>query len=119
MKRNWDLIRKILSSIEALPDTKSRLDPDQIIGYSAEEVSYHMNMLDQAGLIDARCTKGADTSLVCVATSLTWQGHEFLERIKRETVWNKVKEVAMNKGVDLSIDVIKALSAQVIASLIS
>jgi hypothetical protein len=50
---------------------------------------------------------------------LTWQGHEFLERIKRDTVWNKVKELAMNKGIDLSIEVIKSLSAKVITSIIS
>lgn len=78
-----------------------------------------MKMMDQAGLIDAKCIKGADTALMCVATSLTWQGHEFLERIKKDTVWNKVKELSMNKGVDLSIDVIKTLSMQVISSLIA
>jgi hypothetical protein len=32
------------------------------------------------------------------ATSLTWQGHEFLDSVRRDTVWQKVKLFVAEKG---------------------
>ena len=117
MKRDWDVVRKILLKLEELEDTSSQLEPDKINGSDEETVSYHMHLLDQAGLIKAKCS--GRNPLNCVALSLTWKGHEFLDKIRQDTVWNQVKKAAREKSISLSIDVIASLADRVISSIIS
>ncbi len=114
MERNWDLVRKILVKLEGLSTLQSRLDPSDVEGYDKEFVSYHMHLMDQAGLIKAKCTSGSSPSLHCVALSLTWEGHEFLDKVRNDTIWNTVKGIARDKGLDLSFDVIKMAAKSVI-----
>ncbi|MGH8472991.1 MAG: DUF2513 domain-containing protein, partial [Gammaproteobacteria bacterium] len=51
----WELIRQILRKVEDKPDTQGLVHPNQFTGYAEETVSYHMWLLDQAGLIEATC----------------------------------------------------------------
>lgn len=107
MKRNWELVRKILIKLEEQETVNGQLFPDAIIGFDAETVCYHMDLLDQAGLIKARSVASLGGKDNCVGLSITWDGHEFLDKIRRDTIWNKVKGIAREKSLDLSIDVIK------------
>jgi len=68
---------------------------------------------EEAGLIDASSDK-TTSGLHCFAFGLTWNGHEFLDRVRDQTIWNKVKAAAREKGLTLSFDVIKALATKVI-----
>lgn len=49
--------------------------------------------------------------------NLTWLGHEFLDKIRNETAWNKIKNIVKSKGVDMSFDVIKIVGQIVITLL--
>ncbi len=49
--------------------------------------------------------------------SLTWAGHDFLEKIREDTVWNHTKEVITKKGLPMVVDVIKQVSAALITSM--
>jgi hypothetical protein len=102
MQRNWEIVRKILIKLEEQGDTKGYIDAESVPPFDAETVSYHMQILDQAGLIKATCVKGFSEGLSCVAFSMTWDGHEFLDKIRRDTMWNKVKGILREKGIDLS-----------------
>lgn len=53
MKRNWDLIRKILLKLEEKADSTSWLESTDIKGYDAKTVAYHYKLLSNAGLIEA------------------------------------------------------------------
>ena len=55
MQRDWDVVRKILLKLEEIGNTTSHLEPNQVNGYDPELMSYHMQLLDEAGLIKARC----------------------------------------------------------------
>ena len=116
MKRDWDVIRRVLLKTEALPTEDSTLSSDEINGIDAECAAYHMRLLLEAGLIAGGCRDAVGTAY-CHASRLTWEGHEFLDRIKRDNVWNKVKETARVKGVDLSFGVIRMAAEAVIKGL--
>lgn len=111
MKRDWELVRLILLEIEKIPPN-GMLFPQQIKGFPPEVVSYHFKILKEAKLIVADC------DYWCVAKSLTWEGHEFLDRIRENSVWNKVGEMAVKKGLALSFEVIKELSKIAIKQII-
>ncbi|MEQ1627096.1 MAG: DUF2513 domain-containing protein [Nitrospira sp.] len=116
MQRDWDVVRKILLKLEAVGDTTSEVQSDDVNGCDPEKVSYHMRLLDEAGLIRAKCRQ--HVPLNCVALSLTWRGHEFLDQIRQDTVWNKIKDAAREKGLSLSLDVISGLAKSIIASIL-
>lgn len=111
MKRDPDLIRKLLIHLEEKPDDKI-ITELELEGHDKNEVMYHFILMDQAGLI--RCerevsTTTSDRVIRVYPFSLTWQGHEFLEASRNETLWNKAKELIMQKSGALSLDVLKAL----------
>ena len=111
MKRDMDLIRKLLLYLEEKDNDKVIKDLE-LEGYSKDEVQYHFILMDQAGLI--RCERAmssttSDRIIRIYPFSLTWQGHEFLEASRNDTYWNKAKDLVNSKSGALSFDVLKAL----------
>lgn len=111
MKRDIDLIRKLLLHLEDKPNDKFVKDLE-LDGYSKDEVQYHFILMDQAGLI--RCEREVSSStpdrvIRVYPFSLTWQGHEFIEAARNDSFWKRAKETVASKSGALSIDVVKAL----------
>ncbi len=112
MKRDMDLIRKILFALVEKPHTDEH-HKIEIEGFSEEDISYHVKLLAEAGLIEAvNYSKHSRSRWRPV--SLTWEGHDFLEAAKNETIWNKAKAVITEKGSGLVFDVLKATLIQLI-----
>jgi hypothetical protein len=111
MKRDIDLIRKLLLYFEEKPDGNMIKDLE-LEGFSNDEVQYHLILMDQAGLISCErslSSTTADRVIRVYPFNLTWQGHEFLEASRNDTLWNKAKGIAKSKSGALSMDVVKAL----------
>lgn len=114
MKRDMELIRRILFYLEERPVLKAELDLP-IDGYERDTVRYHTLLLAQAGLIDfePELTK---TRRVIRAHSigLNWAGHEFLDTVRSEKVWKRLLKYAKDKGGSLPFDLLKVLGAELI-----
>jgi hypothetical protein len=110
VKRDWECIREILRMLEAMPDTTSTLHPNKVGGWSEEEASYHMHLLEQAGLIEATCRTSLNAPLLCMGRMLTWQGHELLDKLNSQSLWNTVKAYARDRSVELSFEAISILA---------
>ena len=107
MPRDWDLIRLILLRLDEQPTSASAVGPAEIPEHPAELVSDQIRLLLYAGLVDGTWpTRGGQ--LFCVAKSLTRDGHAFLDKTRSLTMWNRIKEILRDKGLDLSFDAIKA-----------
>ena len=52
------------------------------------------------------------------AEALTWRGHELLDNIRSETVWKRIKSTAAEKGLDLTVDVVKTIAKAAIEAII-
>ncbi len=107
MKRDMDLIRKILFEIEQRPPLKGRFVPVELEGYTEDVINYHVMLLDEAGLIKAQNLTSHSGGLY-VPVRLTWQGHEFLDAARDDTRWNKTKDT-MTKAGGFVFEVGKAL----------
>jgi len=118
MKRNWDLIRSILLKLESQAEARGSLSPDGFTGFDSEAVSYHFKLLQSAGLIEA-IDYSSLNELSLVARSLTWQGHEFLDKIRNDTVWNSLKTTIKSKSLDLSLDTIKQVAQTIISQMLA
>jgi hypothetical protein len=105
MKRDFDLIRRILTDIERMPagSFQSNLKYPE---YSQATVDEHTILLHDAGLIKANISKlmGGGNSIHIVG--LTWSGHDFLDAMKDDNLWNKAKENVLKPGVSITFDVL-------------
>lgn len=100
MKLDKDLVREILLAIEAsINDPKQRIEL-VLANRSAREVSYHVLLLTEAGLIlsqDAAYLASAES--IWQPTRLTYKGHEFLDTVRDGEVWRRTKAGAEQAGV--------------------
>jgi hypothetical protein len=91
MKRDMDLIRAILLSVEEQDVGRAPRDLT-IDGYNAEQISYHNYLIGDAGLaktVDVTTRGSSGPSALVV--HLTWAGHEFLDAARDDTIWSKTK----------------------------
>jgi hypothetical protein len=101
-----DTVREILLRIEASSDPRGWIDID-IPGRSETEVSYHVQILDEAGFIEAENLSDMQ-NYTWKAKRLTYQGHELLDSIRDPEVWSKTREGASKVG-GLALDVLMSL----------
>ena len=89
----------------------------QIEGYSMEEVAYHCAILYEGGYIHAYKGEYVSNQLYMFTVArLTWKGHDLLDKIREDTVWNKAREVIKEKALPNILEVIKWGSTTVISS---
>ena len=119
MKRDWELVRKILIAVEELQGHSQSVDGSSIAGYDAPVVSYHIYLMKEAGRVREECSISLNEQRQCFAQEMTWAGHEFLDQIRSQSVWNKTVGLLREKGLDLSFDTIKAAAAAVATNLLS
>jgi hypothetical protein len=111
MKRDMELAKQILEQMEAFPEPRGVI-PLNFPDRTTDEVFYHVKLLSQAGLIDARESSDSH-QFRWKPLSLTYHGHEFLDAIRNDKVWAKVKEKAKEQGGALPFEVLKALAIQI------
>lgn len=114
MKRDMELIRKILFLLESRAFLKAELDLP-IEGYERDVIRYHILLLAQAGLIDFEPEKTKNCRIIRAhVLGLNWAGHEFLDSVRSEKVWKKLLKYAKDKGGSLPFDLLKSLGTELI-----
>lgn len=118
MKRDMDLIRKILLKVESTVGNTIVYNPE-IEGYSYEQVTYHCSILYEGGYISKYGKlEGSGEIEEFGVGRLTWEGHDLLDKIRSDTVWNKTKETIINQGLPMVVDVVKDISTSVISAMV-
>lgn len=123
MKRNWDTIRLILTKVEGKHDSSYALllqHFEPFDNLDQFEISYHVRLLLEIGLVEGRIDGpvGGGKPATFAILRLTWAGHEFLDSIRSDTVWNKTKETLTTKGLDMTFETIKAVAAAAMTSML-
>lgn len=114
MKRDMDLVRLILLKIEE-EYVSTALYNIEIHGYDKETIAYHCKILHEAGFISDYGSQYGDNMLRSFGVgSLTWEGNEFLDKIRDNSFWHKTKEVIKKKGLPLMIDTVKTVATDLI-----
>jgi hypothetical protein len=105
MKRDMDLLRTLLLEIEGLPHVGDWFFDIQ--GYSSEAVYYHVLLAMDAGLVDAESIPKDKWGHGFRVKRLTYEGHEFLEAARNETLWNKAKDAVQSSTGSLTLEALK------------
>ena len=133
MKRDWDLIRKQLTDIEEENDLFSDIPAEPALGEQGvdiyekqlkkqkaiEDIIYgHFELLINNGYIGGMSMSRTSCGFAYGLDSprLTMDGHDLLDTMRSTSVWERTKTIAKTKGVELTFDAIKALSALALKS---
>ena len=111
MKLNVDCVRDVMLKIEELQrvfvNDNGEVEKDALwidslysalSNYGKEEIFYALYNLDQAGYIDISVQWINGCVYTCAINHMTYEGHEFLSKIRPATVWEKTTGIAGKVG---------------------
>lgn len=113
-----DLVRSILLQAESAgcPLSLGQISHD---GHTDEETVFHIRLMEGRGLIGARVqTAWGGEVLMCEIESLTWEGLDFLDAVRSERVWSRVRRAISESVGDTTLDVVKSACATVASRLV-
>lgn len=98
MKRDWELVRAILTALEERQSTHGSLshdafkDDEGFKDVSPSEVAYHYYLLKDAGLIEATVMPTGNLGMVGMAKMLTGRGKSFCKKYAMKQRGTRSKE---------------------------
>ncbi len=115
MKLDMDLAREILVKIEDGPEFNGLGHAKVTVeGKPAQEVSYHVLQLHEAGLVTMQDVSNTTDGLVCWVGRLTWAGHQFLAAARDDGLWRKAKKITLEKTGGLTFEGLKTVLMKLI-----
>ncbi len=86
--------------------------PPRVGPYDEPTVKYHLDLMFDAGLL--RCesirSSASDRVIDVIPFDLTWDGHEFLAKVRSETTWAKVKATIPARGASMAFAVVNEIA---------
>ena len=124
MKRDFDIIRDILLYVESLHE-----ESEQIKGKSYDikdendiklyKLLVHYDMLQDAGYIKGvylqKNHKGELTGADDSIAELTMKGHDFLDSIRHDNNWTKIKEVITKAGGCVTMSLLQTIATNILS----
>jgi hypothetical protein len=96
MKRDLDVIRSLLMKAESA---------NGHFACETEEEIYNAVLLQDAGFIEGRFAPPTVPKMA-VILRMTWQGHDFLDAARSETIWNKAKDKFVKPGISWTFSIV-------------
>ena len=107
MQRDMELIRAILLQL-AEHDHGFAPPEFELAGYSEEQIGFHVHLMGQAGLLQTvDATTHSDPSPRAMPLAITWQGYEFLDAARSDSLWKKAGSQIAKAGVSVSFEILK------------
>ncbi len=104
MKRDMDLIRKLLLQLEG-----EQVDLNE---YESSQIEFHKALIWEKGLAEGpkpiySYQRGTKTVGRAILEKLTWEGYDFLDGIREESRWMKVKDHLKGAGKIVTLESVK------------
>ena len=116
MKLNIDCVRDILLYCDQEDDAYIEYrTPWSFNGheYSQSEMAYHVGLCNDAGFFHRACLDNVPS---CEVEGLSFEGQKYLDTIRSESIFAKVKEEVKKKAVPVTLEVVKGVAVAVISS---
>jgi hypothetical protein len=105
MTRDFEVVRNLLLQIEAAPSGQ----PIHSLEFEGDDavLAEYLEILIEAGLLDGKVI-GSEPVAFAIRR-LTWEGHDFIEKARNDTTWNKVMGQAKKHGGAVTLAILKGL----------
>ncbi len=121
MERNWNIIREILLRLEESVTPNTNLNMSSFEKFDEQTVAYNMRYLRDSQCIDAlivESTGGDNLINVAVAKHLLPLGHDLLDSIRNDSVWNQIQERFESRGLDMTVDLVISAGRRIIDAML-
>ncbi len=111
MKRDMDLIRRIaIATADLAPGQPLQQLPD----LDAATWLFHVELMEEAGLVKATVSRYLDANDEAVVWRLTWAGSDFVDATRDDALWRKVVNKVLNTSASFTFDLLKeALKSEI------
>ncbi len=120
-----DLVRQLLLRIEA---SAPKDQPEKVLqapGYTDEQIVYHVKIMADRGLVVAtvadittKDSGGRKEYAIFALGDLTWEGQDFLDLVRSETVWNKTMEKVKATAGTTTLEMFKEIASGIAKTVI-
>ncbi len=120
MKLNFDAMRDLLFVIETQPrivDINEVICDIKLTQYDQNELGYALEKLIESGLLNGTVNSTKD-GIYFIIDSISYVGHQFLDHVRDDTLWNKTKASAAKLGIKGASGLI-SIAAQVFSNYLS
>lgn len=108
MKRDMELIRRLVLDLEKTPPGAHPVFNTE--EFPQDSVNYHKYLLVEASLAEGVPTEGLGNSPPSAfLTRLTWEGHDFADAARNESVWNTTIASVRGKVGSVTFELFKQL----------
>lgn len=139
MKQDWDLLRVLLAAIESETLAAFLKDAEKVEAWKEGQLLSERNKAKQnAGLrivllhlkmlIDDGMVTGVRVRYIPISAGygydfdgeplLTSRGYKLLATLRSDGVWDKMRDLAKSKGIELTFDTVQTLASAVIRKMI-
>lgn len=121
LKLNPDCVRDLMLYFEEHSSYSNEININQLTlsNYSQEELVYTSEKLNEANLINCVSKNYMGSRIpIIIVKSITYSGHNFLNNIRDNEVYNKTKMI-LSSFKSVSIEIISETASKVLTSLIS
>lgn len=91
---------------------KSFCENNLLKDYSVEEIFYTIQKLGEAGYLKYSTLYASNELYLCYINNLTFSGHEYLETIRNNKVFDAVMDKINEIGGGATIEIVKALAVK-------
>jgi hypothetical protein len=109
MKRDFELVRKIVADIADSPAGGPYFCLTYPGEYEDRVVFEHIELLIDAGLVEGKVQRVMSGIHSVMIRGLTWAGQDFYEAAAKDTLWNKAFSTVREKGGAMTFDVLVEL----------
>ncbi|WP_156307151.1 DUF2513 domain-containing protein [Sphingobacterium endophyticum] len=106
MKLDLELCRKILKVIQEADYEDYYEGAIEIPGYTQKEIFYQIQKMSEAGYVGYEAPTGHMDE--CFSIDISFKGHEFLNEMLNDNIWNATTELIKKKGGVLTFEIVKA-----------
>lgn len=129
MKLDYDLIREILIEVENRPAGEIILGDDFLRSFfesdfnqddqKVKDATEHIILLKERKLLEAEFTEFSDGSWeLHLITRLTFDGHEYLDKIRNDKIWSKTKVKLKEIGLKGTVSLISKIADNLIEEML-
>lgn len=116
MTLNPDCVRDILLAVESQTGFRKSTSVDRVaenLEYSHDEILYHIQKCEESGFFtEVRHYENGDDDWTIFDLSI--KGHKFIEEIRSDTKWSKIKTALVSAGAVSGTALIEAIIAKAI-----
>ena len=104
MNRDMDLIRRIALAVADAPHGTILQSLDDV---SEEDFALHVEWMAEAGLVKAHIGERMAGPSSAAIFRLTWDGCEFVDAVRSETLWKKAKVNVLKPGMSFTFGILR------------